>query len=217
MDNMQINNDAEYEKLAIDTIRLHAIHEKASNIRRSLETRQDKAVVRSMYRTGLRVAAILILIVGSASVYEFMATSDQSVYNKQFINYNLSTTRGSETRDKESEAYKNGNWNEVITMYHSTDNKSNRNAFLAAMSEMQLSHFQEAVNLFETILNTKSGDHSFREETEYYLSLAYLMNHQELRGMRLMNKIKGDSNHTYAPLADKLSGIDMRIIELKNK
>ncbi|HXB30015.1 MAG TPA: hypothetical protein VNW49_09360, partial [Puia sp.] len=88
--------------------------------------------------------------------------------------------------------------------------------FLAAMSEMQLNHFREAVTLFEELLYTKSDDHSFQEETEYYLSLAYLMNHQDLKSMQLINRIKADPSHTYYPLAIKISVIDMKIIALKN-
>ena len=216
MENMQGNNEADYEKLAIDTIRLNAINNKVAMVRRSLETKPEMAVVRSMYKTALRVAAVLILLVGSASIYKYVATNDQSVYNKQFISYELTNTRGEQSRDNETEAYKNGNWNEVVTVYNSTPDKSTKNIFLAAMSEMQLNHFPEAVRLFEEILNVKSDGHVFQEETEYYLSLAYLMNHQELKAMRLMNKIKSDTNHTYYPLAAKLSGIDMKIIELKN-
>jgi hypothetical protein len=217
MDNMQTNNEAEYEKLAIDTIRLNVINQKVSTVRRSIENKPEKAVVRSIYKNALRIAAVLILLIGSASIYKYVATNDQSVYNKLFINYELTNTRGEQARESETEAYKNGNWNEVVTIYHSGNNKSAKNTFLAAMSEMQLNHFPQAISLFEEILNAKSNDSSFQEETEFYLSLAYLMNHQELRGLSLMNKIKADTNHTYFPLAAKLSGIDMKIIELKNK
>ncbi len=217
MDNMQTNNDNDYEKLAIDTIRLNAINEKVSAVRRSLGNKPEKAIVRSMYRTSLRIAAILLVVIGSASIYKYVATSNESVYNKQFLNYDLTNTRGTETREKEAEAYKSGNWNEVVAIYNSENNKSNKNTFLAAMSEMQLNHFPEAVRLFEEVLYTKSEDHSFQEETEYYLSLAYLMNHQDLKSIRLINKIKADPNHTYYPLAVKISSIDMKIITLKNK
>ena len=87
------------------------------------------------------------------------------------------------------------------------------------MADMELKNFPQAVSLFENILYPKfeNADSSFREETEYYLSLAYLMNHQENKGIALLNKIKADTNHTYYPLASKLSSIDLKIIELKNK
>jgi tetratricopeptide (TPR) repeat protein len=216
MDNMQTNSENEYLKLAIDTIRLNAINEKVLTVRRSLENKPENAIVRNIYRTCLRVAAILLLIVGSASVYKYIATNDRSVYERQFLNYELTNTRGAQNREAETEAYRAGNWNEVVKIYHSGNNNSNKNTFLAAMSEMQLDHFQEAVSLFEEVLYTKSDDHSFQEETEYYLSLAYLMNHQDLKSIRLMNKIKADPNHTYYPLAVKISGIDLKIIALKN-
>lgn len=217
MDNNQEHIENAYEKLAIDTIRLNAINEKVSAVRRSLENKPERAIVRSMYRTGLRVAAILLVIIGSASVYKYVTTSDASIYNKQFLNYELTNTRGVETREKEAEAYKSGNWNEVVAIYKSENNRSNKNTFLAAMSEMQLNHFPEAVRLFEEVLYGNTNDHSFQEETEYYLSLAYLMNHQDLKSIRLIHKIKTDPNHTYYPLADKISAMDLKIITLKNK
>ena len=181
MDNKQTNNDADYEKLAIDTIRLNVINQKVAAVRSSLETKPERAVVRSMYRTSLRVAAVFVLLVGSASIYKYASTSDQSVYNKLFVNYELANTRGEQAHENETEAYKNGNWNEVVHIYHSENNKSAKNTFLAAMSEMQLNHFPQAISLFEEILNTKSNDQVFQEETEFYLSLADPMDHQELR------------------------------------
>jgi tetratricopeptide (TPR) repeat protein len=217
MDNMQTNTENEYLKLAIDTIRLNVINEKVSTVRRSLENKPEKAIVRSLYRTSLRVAAILLLIVGSATVYKYISTNDRSIYDKQFLSFELTNTRGAQNRESETEAYRSGNWNEAIKIYSSGNDKSNKNTFLAATSYMQLNHFQEAVTLFEELLYTKSDDHSFQEETEYYLSLAYLMNHQDLKSMQLINKIKADPNHTYYPLAVKISDIDMKIITLKNK
>lgn len=217
MDNKQTNNEGAYQDLAIDTIRLNAINERVSMVRRSLENKPEKAVVRSMYKTGLRIAAVIIVLMGSASLYKFVATDDRSVYNKLFVNYELTNTRGEQTRESETEAYRNGNWKEVVAIYRSGENKSVKNTFLAAISEMQLNHFPQAVQLFEGIVNAKSDDHVFQEETEYYLSLAYLMNHEELKGMRLMNKIKSDRNHTYYPLVSGISRIDVRIIELKSR
>ncbi len=215
MDKMQNNTENEYLKLAIDTIRLNVINEKVSTVRRSLKNKPEKGIIRSLYKTSLRVAAILLLIVGSATVYKYISVNDRSVYDRQFMSYELTNTRGAQNRESETEAYRSRNWNEVVKIYQSGNNKSNKNTFLAAMSEMQLNHFQEAIALFEGLLYAKSDDHSFQEETEYYLSLAYLMNHQDLKSLQLINKMKANPNHTYYPLAVKISGIDMKIIALK--
>ncbi len=77
--------------------------------------------------------------------------------------------------------------------------------------------FLKPCRFFESVLNSKSGDNSYKEEAEYYISLAYLMNHQENKAIQMLDKIKADPNHTYYPMVSKISGIDLKIIELKNK
>ena len=215
--------ELQYLKLAIDMVRLDAINEKVFAIRQSLGNtstiteKPARAIVRSMYKMSMRVAAIFILLFGIAVLYKYVSVSSLSVYERQFTGYELSNTRGQESRDAEVEAYRNKNWNEVIAIYQSENNKSNKSGFLAAMAEMQLNHFPKAITLFENILNTnsKTGDNSFQEEAEYYLSLAYLMNHEENKSILILDKIKSDTSHTYYPLASKLSAIDLKIIELK--
>ena len=87
--------------------------------------------------------------------------------------------------------------------------------FLAAMAEMQLSHFSEAEMHFQNILANPSNDNSFQEESEYYCALTYLMDHKEAKAFEMINKIKADTSHRYYPLASKISAIDLKIINLK--
>lgn len=217
---ISLAGELEYLKLALSTVRLNAIDEKVSVIRQSLETnrivnKQSPAVVRRMYTISMRVAALALLMMGIAVLYKYISVNDQSVYNKHFTGYELDNTRGPLTKDAESEAYQNKKWNEVVALYHAQNINSNKSAFLAAMAEMQLHHFPQAVTLFETILNAGTGDRSFREESEYYVALAYLMNHEEDKSISMLNKIKSDPRHTYYPLASGLSVIDLKIIALK--
>ena len=206
-----------YLQLAIDTIRLNAINERVSAIRQSLEHKPERAIIRNMYAISMRVAAICILAVGSAALYKYISVNDQSVYEKQFITYELSNTRGVETHNPEVQSYQDKNWSEVVSNYTKVKNPSNRSIFLAAMADMQLRHFPDAVSLLGQILNLKSEDHSYRDEAEYYLALAFLMNHQADKGIQLLDKIRADRNHTYYPMALELSAIDMKIIVLKKQ
>ena len=105
----------------------------------------------------------------------------------------------------------------MISIYNAGAKISNQQSFLAAMSEMQLNHFQNAMTIFENLLNSKSGDTSYLEESEYYVSLAYLMNHQGSKAIQMINKIKAESKSYLLPLVSKFSSIDLKIIELKNK
>jgi hypothetical protein len=85
------------------------------------------------------------------------------------------------------------------------------------MAEMQLQQYARAANLFQHILGNVSEDSSFQEEAEYYGALAFLGNHEVVKSIGLINKIKSDPSHRYFPLASKITGIDLKIIELKNK
>jgi len=214
-------NDLAYLKLAIETVRLNAIARKVITVRQSLNATTyalpptKPVAVRHMFRTNLRIAAVFVLLFCSAVLYKYISVSNQSVYKNQFIPYELSNMRGTENRNPEAEAYRNKNWNLVIDLYGNDKVKSNKSNFLAAMSELQLSHYTEAEILFQKVLNNASENNSFQEEAEYYCALAYLMNHKEAKGIGMLNKIKSDTSHRYYPMVSKISGIDLKIIELK--
>ena len=214
-------SEFEYLKFAVETIRLNAITGKVSEVRRSMTATQDNqtgqkhGVIRQLYRTGLRIAAIFVLVISSAVVYKYVSVSSQSVYKNQFVPYDLSITRGGEGRDREAEAYNNKNWTRVVELFNDQKINSNKSYFLAAMAEMQLQQYARAANLFQHILGNISEDSSFQEEAEYYGALAYLKNHEEAKSIDLINKIKSDPGHRYYPLASKITGIDLKIIDLK--
>ena len=163
----------------------------------------------------MRIAAVLLLFLVSAVVYKYLSVNNESVYDRQFSGYELGTLRGPGAQDGQSEAYRNKNWKEVVADYNAENSPTRKSVFLAAMAQMELAHFPQAVTLFEKILNADAGNDSFREEAEYYGALAYLRTHQAGKGIAMLARIKADSSHTYSPLAAKLSAIDMKIIELK--
>jgi hypothetical protein len=215
--------ELEYLRLAVDTVRQDALRQQVSAIRNSFEHNQSDSqkpssgIVRNMYRISLRVAAVFILVAGITFMYKYLTVSSQSVFEKQFTGYELSTTRGQEKADQVAEAYRNKNWKVVIINYQSETVHSNKSRFLAGMAEMQDDHFPQAITIFESLLlvNHASGTDSFQDETEYYLSLAYLKNHEVHKAVQLMNKIKSEPAHRYYPVISNISSIDLKIIELK--
>ena len=219
---IELNRELQYLNFAIDTVRLDVINQKVASIRQSHAKEQINevaapAILRNMYKISLRVAAAIVLFFCLASVYKYSSVNNQSFYNKQFSGYELSNNRGQKAHEAEMDAYQNNQWNEVISIYNAGANKTNQQSFLAAMAEMQLNHFQNAITLFENLLNSNSGDASYHDESEYYVSLAYLMNHEGSKAIQMINKIKANSNHTYYPIVSKFPPIDLKIIELKNK
>ena len=214
-------SELEYLKLAVDTVRLNAINGKVQAVRQSMDiankdtSTTGHGIVRSMYKTTLRIAVILVILFSSAVLYKYISVSNQSLYKNQFIPYEMSNMRGSEDRNPVAEAYQNKNWNLVVESFNAEKIKSNKTVFMAAMAEMQLKHYSQAGTLFQNILSNNSDDSSFREEAEYYCALVYLMDQKESAGIAMINKIKADPSHRYFPLASKISGIDLKIIDLK--
>jgi tetratricopeptide (TPR) repeat protein len=215
----------EYLKLAVEAVELAAIREQVTAVRFSEKIQATEGakvsggVVRNLYRTGLRIAAVLILLMGVSIFYKYSTVSNSSVYHQYFTDYNLSTTRGENNHSAMEDAYRNQNWNGVIDAFNREPEKTNKSYFLAGMADMKLKNFAAAVSHFENILaaNAKSGGSYFQDEAEYYLALAYLMNGETDKGVSLFHKIGSDSSQTFYPLVRQISSTDLKIIELKSK
>jgi hypothetical protein len=63
-----------------------------------------QAVVRTMisYRMALRVAAAVMIPLGSATIYKCDSIDTQSLYKQQYNSYELGTTRGSSVADAQA-------------------------------------------------------------------------------------------------------------------
>jgi hypothetical protein len=213
--------ELEYMKLAIDTVRLGAIRTIVAGVSHSMSTglvvkteSRSTGIVRSLYKVSLRAAAILVLVLGLSAVYKYISVSNQSLYEKEFTGYELGSSRGLSEMNTEEKAYQEKNWNEVIASQARERDHTNKSNFLAAMAEMQLKQFPKSISLLESIIHS-TADNSYREDAEYYISLAYLMNHETDKAIAQLNRIKADPGHSYYAAASKISSIDLKIIELK--
>jgi tetratricopeptide (TPR) repeat protein len=221
----QVATEWEYLKMAVEAVELEAIREQVLNVRQSFKThpapvvKSSRAVLRNMYKTGLRIAAILILLLGISLFYKYNTVNNIFVYHQYFADYTLNTSRGENIQNALDEAYRNKNWNGVMAAFNQESVKTNKTYFLAGMAALELKKYPEAVSYFEFILdaNAKSADRYFQDEAEYYLALAYLMNKQTDKGVSLLNKIRENKNHLYYPLARQISSTDLKIIELKGR
>src|SRR6185436_14773728 len=75
---------------AVDGIREAGLYEQVTAARKQYETQRSivskptGGIVRSMSRTAFRVAASLILLVGTATIYKFSTVNSGSVYNEYY-------------------------------------------------------------------------------------------------------------------------------------
>ncbi len=221
----QVAADWAYLKMAVKAVELNAIHEQVVYARKRFAnmnepvTKTSGAVVRNMYKTALRVAAIVIVVLGGALFYKYITVNNSSLYQQNFEEYTLSTNRGEGNQDAVETAYRDKNWNAVIQHSDQAIIKTSETYFLSGMAALELKKYPEAVSRFEHVMNinAKSADKYFQDEAEYYLALACLMNHQTDKGVRILDQIRANKNQVYYPLARQISVTDLKIIKLKDQ
>jgi hypothetical protein len=216
----------EHLQFSVELIREYGVQEQVAAAKRAFRStamrkpiyRQSSgAVVRSLYKTVLRAAAIVLLLVGSAAVYEYATTNSASVFEKGFVSYDLSTSRGNDVDADIEKAYRNKDWSSVINIFDSKKENNTKNWFLGAMAEMQLKKYDRAIlSLNEVMLQNKTNPVAyFQDEAEYYLALSYIAAKKPVEGVAILKKIIGDKNHLFNERASEISGIDLEVLELK--
>jgi tetratricopeptide (TPR) repeat protein len=207
---------------AVDGIREAGLNEQVSAIRKQYEAQQSSkpavVIIRTMYRNAYRVAAVLFLFVGSATVYKYTSVNSGSVYNEYYSSFELNTSRSITTEDPIEVAFRNKNWEEVISLSNVPRPRQIKTEFLVAMANMELKKYYKAIDEFKQIIaeNEKSGDSYFQDEAEYYLAMSYLANNEAEQALPILTKIKADKNHLYAERVNNMSTIDLKVLDLKS-
>lgn len=227
---MLIENDETLAKewrtilFAVEGIREAGLYEKVSNVKKQYQAQQNfvskpaGGVIRSFYRNTIRVAACLFVLIGATAIYKYNTVNPGNIFNESFSSYELNTSRSADTQDEIETAYRAKNWKQVIALANTTNTKTAKTFFLSAMSSMELKNYTDAISSFKNVLdsNTKSGETIFQDETEYYLALSYLANNNGAEAMPLLTKIRNDRNHLFYEKANKLSGLDLKILDYKS-
>lgn len=202
---------------SVDAVQHAALFEKVGAIRSEMRStaavQLEKPAMRSVTRNILRVAAALLFLVGIAVVYKLATVSNAGFYQEHYTTYQLPTTRSNAGSAAIETAYRNNNWNEVLSVYNAITTKTNKDHFLSGMALLELKQYTEAIGRFTTVTN--SGDNYFQDESEFYLALAYIATAQTGEANTLLKKIKSDTGHLYQQKAADMLGIDLKILELK--
>jgi hypothetical protein len=215
----------EYLKLAVETIQYAAVTDSVVAARKGMTTsssgsvKPQGAIVRSLFQNSLRVAAILIAFLGVVAIYKYQSVTATSIYQHYYTSYDLGTVRGNGPTDTLEEAYKSKDWNKVVNLYNQEDAKTAKYYFLAGMADLELHQYGVAIEQFEAVLaeNVKNKDHYFKDEAEYFLAFSYLMNGESGKAVRLLATIKQNKDHLYYPMANQMSSLDLKIMDMKSK
>lgn len=222
---LEVRRQWQYLQLAVEAVEYAALYDQVAAVRENFRTIQPvevlqparKSKVRSMLRPYMQVAAaVLVLIVGTIA-YKYFTVSATHVYEKTFIAYNLTTSRGQATITDIEQAYRNRNWNGVIAAANSSSLTDNKALFLAAMAHLQLKNFAAANKLFEQVLrnNAQMHDDYFQDEAQFYLAMSNLAGNHPAEAIALLQQIRADKNHLYHQQAMQVGKMDLQLLKIK--
>ena len=93
----------------------------------------------------------------------------------------------------------------------------NKTVFLAAMAEMELKKYPDAIRHLNAIVdkNTTAAEAGFGDEAQYYLALCYLATGQSSQASALFNQIKANPAHLYNKKVRDMSFMDQQVLKYK--
>ncbi|TDW97033.1 tetratricopeptide repeat protein [Dinghuibacter silviterrae] len=168
-----------------------------------------EAPVRRLAVISLSVAAGIALIL---CVGKYLLTTPTGMYDKMYTSYDMGTTRGGEELAPLEHAYQSKAWSAVDDIFRVKAFPTPEDRFLAGMAFMEQGQYAPAINQFRTVGRLGTD---YRDESEYYLALAYLASHQTDSALLLFQKIKTDPEHLFYRKVKEINGVDLLILRTK--
>lgn len=173
----------------------------------------------SVFRTFMSVAAVLIIIVAGYGLFQYISTTNESVYSSNFINYNAPVSRGNIPANGMVDLYSSGKYAEVVRYFESLPNKSQQDYFIVAQAYLHLNNSKAAINNFKQVqnLNNNSTGKYFVQETDYFLLLAYIKSGDIDEAEKKLDKIISDKQHLFYKKAKSISRTKLIILKWKDE
>ena len=164
----------------------------------------------------VRVAATVVLAAVGYGGYQFATLNRQAVYDANFVEYRLPTTRDADARQSILDSlYRAGNYAAVVRQLATVpaQERPPRQYFLAAMSHLQLRQYDAALDQFQALKNSNSQRVApvFDQEADYYGALANLGAGNYELAYTMLKSIHDNPRHLFQ---DNVSTINLWKIKL---
>jgi len=197
----------EYKRLELsrDFIKLQGLEARVALIHQEMMlelksgSEKESAAVIPMFSKVMRIAAILLLVVGATAIYQYTQLSSLSIFEKNYTGYVLSEQRGEATGSALAKAYRDGDMSAVTVLFQNLQQPASTDYFYAGNAYLQLNNPQEAIRQFLQLVavNKTTNPPVFEDDTDYFLAMAYLKNGQLKEAESLFEKIHNTSGHRY--------------------
>lgn len=197
-----LQEELEGLKLAREAIRSYGLKQEVSGIHQQMMNEmqipvKEIGLSRRVIRYTMSVAAGLLVIFAGITAYNYFTLSGEKLFKENFRLYELATVRDYTWVPTIEKAYKEEDFRMVTALADTSTNL--KYIFLSSVSYLQLDDPAEAMKGFQKVLRidkeTASAD--FKDESEYYLALAYILNKQYDEALQLLEQIKDNPDHLY--------------------
>jgi tetratricopeptide (TPR) repeat protein len=192
---LQVSRDA--IKLSGTTTKVSEIHRQMMREMQPQQLNKPAAVLR-LFKPLLRIAAVLFLFLGCATVYLYTNLTPNRQYMANYQAYYIGESRGA-AEDQLEKAWRNGESANLISSFEKIGKPTASDRFYAANAYLQLNQPAAAIQQFRLVqaMNEATGPTVFEEDTDYFLAMAYLRNNQSKEAVLLFEKINQTPDHVY--------------------
>lgn len=142
----------------------------------------------------LAVAASVVVLFIGVKLYTASQLSPEKLYDQSFVDFNVSTSRGSNENLSTVEThYQQKAYDAVISDLRST-NLSAKDSLLVGLAYLHQNRPAQAIGFFNHLAYSAND---FQQDAEFYLSLSYLKNKEYNKALPLMEKISANASHLY--------------------
>ena len=187
---------------------------------RQIKNEQHTAIVRPMFAHRLlRIAVLIVILVGAVVIHRYAVTSTNSVFDEHFSSFDLNSSRGTSSDGEIELAYRNKDWTAVKNNFKALSLRPPKVWFLAGMAEMETKNYEVAIADFKEVIkiNETASEKYYQDEAEYYLAMSYIASGNAVAGVDILRKIRNDKNHLYNRKANEISAMDLKLMEFKSK
>ena len=202
-ENPASHEELENLRMAKEAAKSYALKSRISSIHQEMMQEMKKTsatktpVIRMIAQYSFRVAAVLILLFGISSLYQYITVTPDKLFSENFQAFALHETRGSTTMLED--LYEKGDMKTLIQQFELLKSPQGNDYFLAGNAYLSTRQPAKAIETFLNLqqFNRTNNTHYFEEDLEYYLALSYLGNNEPVKALPLFEKIHADPNHPY--------------------
>jgi hypothetical protein len=205
LEDTALQQELENLKISLEAVKSYGLHQRVSLIHSSMMKELNRGPLaytgrsNTLIKNTLRIAATVIIILGSVLLYQYITLSPQSLFQNNFQAYALHENRGNEIESPMEVQYKLSNYPTVTELFRQLQTTTIQDYFIAGNAYLQQGNAGEAIKCFLSAreINKQQQTHFHEDDIEYYLAMSYLQHNETAKAFPLFEKIKADKNHLY--------------------